>query len=96
MDKFAYVSLGLSICLMILVLGVNRFSFKTDVIIYAITVGICMIPESLIAVTTLTIANGVKRMSKLNVIIFNYLQLSLLFLLINKINLGYCSTYCIT
>lgn len=70
MDKFAYILLGISIILMIVVLGVNRFSLKTDIILYSVTVGICMIPEALIAVTTLTIANGVKRMAKFNVFFF--------------------------
>ena len=50
-------------------LGANKFSNNTEVIIYAVATGLSMIPASLIVVLTITMAAGTKRMIKRNVVV---------------------------
>ena len=47
--KLAYTLFGVAILLAIVVFGVNRFNVTDEVAIYAISTGIAIIPESLIA-----------------------------------------------
>ena len=47
--KLAYILFGVAILLAIVVFGVNRFNVTDEVAIYAISTGIAIIPESLIA-----------------------------------------------
>jgi magnesium-transporting ATPase (P-type) len=47
--KVAYILFGVAILLAIVVFGVNRFRVTDEVAIYAISTGIAIIPESLIA-----------------------------------------------
>jgi Na+-exporting ATPase len=49
LSKLAYVLFGCAIILAIIVFGVNRFNVTDEVAIYAISTGIAIIPESLIA-----------------------------------------------
>ena len=49
LSKVAYVLFGCAILLAIIVFGVNRFNVTDEVAIYAISTGIAIIPESLIA-----------------------------------------------
>lgn len=49
LSKLAYVLFGCAILLAIVVFGVNRFNVTDEVAIYAISTGIAIIPESLIA-----------------------------------------------
>lgn len=67
--KLAYVLFGCAILLAIIVFGVNKFNVTHEVQIYAISLGIAIIPESLIAVLTITMAVGMKKMAKNNVIV---------------------------
>ena len=50
LGKLAYILFGCAILLAIIVFGVNRFNVTNEVAIYAISTGIAIIPESLIAV----------------------------------------------
>jgi Na+-exporting ATPase len=49
LSKVAYILFGCAFLLAIVVLGVNRFIVTDEVAIYAISTGIAIIPESLIA-----------------------------------------------
>jgi Na+-exporting ATPase len=49
LSKLAYILFGCAIFLAIIVFGVNRFNVTGEVAIYAISTGIAIIPESLIA-----------------------------------------------
>ncbi|KAK9727371.1 hypothetical protein K7432_001904 [Basidiobolus ranarum] len=64
LDKMALILFGLAIVLAIIVFAVNKFKVSEDIAIYAISVGIAVIPEGLIAVVTLTMAAGVRNMAK--------------------------------
>lgn len=65
----AYVLFGCAIILIIIVFGVARFHVTNEVILYAIATAIAIIPESLIAVLTLTMAVGTKKMAQEHVIV---------------------------
>lgn len=49
LSKVAYILFGCAILLAVIVFGVNRFKVTDEVAIYAISTGIAIIPESLIA-----------------------------------------------
>ena len=49
LSKLAYLLFGFAILLAIIVFGVNRFNVTDEVAVYAISTGIAIIPESLIA-----------------------------------------------
>lgn len=49
LSALAYVLFGVAIILAMIVFGVNHFNLRNEVIIYAISVGIAIIPESLVA-----------------------------------------------
>ncbi|KAH6682874.1 P-type ATPase-like protein [Halenospora varia] len=69
LSKLAYILFGCAILLAIIVFGVNRFNVTDEVAIYAISTGIAIIPESLIAVLTITMVVGMTVMRKANVVI---------------------------
>ncbi|KAI0103050.1 hypothetical protein GGR51DRAFT_562031 [Nemania sp. FL0031] len=69
LSKFALLLFGLAILLAIIVFSANRFEVDGDVLIYGICVGVAVIPESLIAVLTISMAVGTKAMAKGNVIV---------------------------
>ena len=69
LSKLAYVLFGCAILLAIIVFGVNKFNVTKEVAIYAISTGIAIIPESLIAVLTITMVVGMSVMRKANVVI---------------------------
>ncbi|SMQ53206.1 unnamed protein product [Zymoseptoria tritici ST99CH_3D7] len=66
---FALFLFGLAIVLAIIVFAVNLFDIDDETLIYGICVSVAVIPESLIAVLTITMAVGSKAMAKGNVII---------------------------
>ena len=69
LSKFALLLFALAILLAIIVFSANSWDINDEVIIYGICVAVAVIPESLIAVLTITIANGSKAMAKGNVIV---------------------------
>lgn len=69
LSKLAYLLFGCAILLAIIVFGVNRFNVTDEVAVYAISTGIAIIPESLIAVLTITMVVGMTVMRKANVVI---------------------------
>ncbi|KAF1954126.1 potassium/sodium eff [Byssothecium circinans] len=70
LSKFALLLFALAILLAIIVFSANKFqNIGGEVLIYGICVAVAVIPESLIAVLTITIAVGAKAMAKANVII---------------------------
>ncbi|KAI1177044.1 hypothetical protein F4777DRAFT_587460 [Nemania sp. FL0916] len=69
LSKFALLLFALAILLAIIVFSANRFNVDGDVLIYGICVGVAVIPESLIAVLTISMAVGTKAMAKGNVIV---------------------------
>ncbi|GKT89137.1 LOW QUALITY PROTEIN: potassium/sodium efflux P-type ATPase [Colletotrichum tofieldiae] len=69
LSKFALLLFGLAILLAIIVFSVSKFDIDDQVLIYGICVGVAVIPESLIAVLTITMAVGTKAMASGNVIV---------------------------
>ena len=69
LSKFALLLFGLAILLAIIVFSANLWDVEGEVLIYGICVAVAVIPESLIAVLTLTIAVGTKAMAKSNIVI---------------------------
>ncbi|KAL1903712.1 hypothetical protein Sste5344_010594 [Sporothrix stenoceras] len=67
-----------AIICVIIVLGVNKFSSRHDVIIYAVTTAVGTIPVSLLLVLTVTIAAGTKKMLERHVIVRNLQSLEAL------------------
>ncbi|KAL8338245.1 hypothetical protein RB601_006500 [Gaeumannomyces tritici] len=65
----AYILFGCALILAIIVFGVNRFHVPHDVLIYAISTGIAIIPESLVAVLTITMVQATRVMRKANVVV---------------------------
>jgi Na+-exporting ATPase len=69
LSKFALLLFALAILLAIIVFSASKWKVGGEVLIYGICVAVAVIPESLIAVLTITIAVGAKAMAKSNVII---------------------------
>ncbi|KAE8146938.1 hypothetical protein BDV25DRAFT_43570 [Aspergillus avenaceus] len=69
LSKFALILFALAILLAIIVFSVNKWDVKGEVLIYGICVAVAVVPESLIAVLTITVAVGTKAMAKGNVIV---------------------------
>jgi Na+-exporting ATPase len=69
LSKLAYVLFAVALILAIIVFGANRFNVTNEVAIYAISTGIAIIPESLIAVLTVTFVVGMTQMRKRKVVV---------------------------
>ncbi|KAJ5493336.1 Calcium-transporting ATPase 3 [Penicillium diatomitis] len=69
LSKFALLLFALAILLAIIVFSVNLWHVQGEVLIYGICVAVAVIPESLIAVLTITISVGTKAMARGNVIV---------------------------
>ncbi|KAF9457771.1 sodium transport ATPase, partial [Collybia nuda] len=67
--KLAYFLFGCAILLILIVFSVARFKINNFVVLYAIATAIAIIPESLVAVLTLTMAVGTRRMATEHVIV---------------------------
>ncbi|KAG9078819.1 hypothetical protein FS749_009120 [Ceratobasidium sp. UAMH 11750] len=69
LNKFAYILLLLAALCVIIVFAAAKFKINDQVVLYAIALGIGVIPESLIAVLTVTMSIGAKRMAERNVVV---------------------------
>ncbi|KAF6762702.1 sodium transport ATPase [Ephemerocybe angulata] len=69
LSKLAYFLFACAILLIIIVFSVARFRVTNEVVLYGIAAAIAIIPESLIAVLTLTMAAGTRTMAKEHVIV---------------------------
>ncbi|KAK8063160.1 potassium/sodium efflux P-type ATPase [Apiospora saccharicola] len=69
LSKFALLLFGLAILLAVIVFSVSLWHVDDEVLIYGICVGVAVIPESLIAVLTISMAVGTKAMASGNVIV---------------------------
>ena len=69
LSKFALLLFALAILLAIIVFSTAGWNVSDEVLIYGLCVAIAVIPESLIAVLTLTIAVGTQTMAKSNIIV---------------------------
>ncbi|CAE6446329.1 unnamed protein product [Rhizoctonia solani] len=67
--SFAYILLFLAAICVIIVFAAAKFKINDQVVLYAIALGIGVIPESLIAVLTVTMSIGAKRMAERNVVV---------------------------
>ncbi|KAI1086583.1 potassium/sodium eff [Rostrohypoxylon terebratum] len=67
--KLAYMLFGSALLLAVIVFAVNEFHVPKEVVIYAISTGIAIIPESLVAVLTITMVVAVTVMRKANVVV---------------------------
>lgn len=85
LDRMALVLLAIAILALIVVFSVAKFQIDDQVVLYAISTAIAVIPEGLIAVVTLTQAFGVNAMAKSNALVRRLVALE---------NLGACSHVC--
>ncbi|KAI1819481.1 hypothetical protein F4861DRAFT_534405 [Xylaria intraflava] len=69
LSKLAYVLFGCALVLALIVFGVNKFGGSQEIVIYAISTGIAIIPESLVAVLTITMVVATTVMRKANVVV---------------------------
>lgn len=67
--KLAYLLFFCALMLAVIVFGVNKFHVPKEVAIYAISTGIAIIPESLVAVLTISMVVATTVMRKANVVV---------------------------
>ncbi|KZV85008.1 potassium/sodium eff [Exidia glandulosa HHB12029] len=67
--RLAFILLGAACLLAVVVFAVNQFDLAHEVVIYGIALGIAIIPESLIAVLTITMAVGMRTMARRKAIV---------------------------
>ncbi|KAI0433444.1 hypothetical protein F5Y09DRAFT_73844 [Xylaria sp. FL1042] len=67
--RLAYILFGCALVLALIVFGVNKFGDSQEIVIYAISTGIAIIPESLVAVLTITMVVATTVMRKANVVV---------------------------
>ncbi|KAG2190996.1 hypothetical protein INT46_011278 [Mucor plumbeus] len=78
LDRMALVLLAIAITAVIVVFAAAKFHITNDVILYAISTSISVIPEGLVAVVTLTQAFGVHSMAKSKALVRRLAALELL------------------
>lgn len=69
LSKLAYFLFFCALVLAVVVFAVNKFKVPNEVVIYAISTGIAIIPESLVAVLTITMVVATTVMRKANVVV---------------------------
>ncbi|KAI0514368.1 potassium/sodium efflux P-type ATPase [Xylaria bambusicola] len=78
LSRLAVLLFFIAVVFAIIVLAANKFSNRSEVIIYAVATGLSMIPASLVVVLTITMAAGTKSMVTRNVIVRNLKSLEAL------------------
>lgn len=69
MARLAYLLLLIAVLLAIVVFATAKFQVDNELVLYAIALGIGVLPESLLAVLTITFALGTQRMKDQHVIV---------------------------
>ena len=69
LTKLAHFLFVTAVILVLVVFATAKFSVSADVALYAISLALAIIPESLIAVVTITMAKGVTHMARRNAIV---------------------------
>ncbi|KAI9028766.1 ATPase, P-type cation-transporter [Hyaloraphidium curvatum] len=69
LEKMMYWLLVVAALFGVLVFAVNGFAFSSSMLLYAVSVGVALIPEGLPAVVVVTMAAGVKRMARQKAIV---------------------------
>ena len=69
LTKLAHFLFVTAVILVLVVFATARFQVSADVALYAISLALAIIPESLIAVVTITMAKGVTHMARRNAIV---------------------------
>lgn len=69
LTRVLYSLFGAGVLLAIVVFAVNKFKITKQVLLYASSLGIAILPEGLIAVVTVTLAAGTKKMAKRRAIV---------------------------
>ena len=69
LTKLAHFLFVTAVILVLVVFATSRFQVSADVALYAISLALAIIPESLIAVVTITMAKGVTHMARRNAIV---------------------------
>ncbi|KAI0201931.1 potassium/sodium efflux P-type ATPase [Astrocystis sublimbata] len=78
LSRLAVLLFFVAVVFAIVVLAANKFSNRSEVIIYAVATGLSMIPASLVVVLTITMAAGTKSMVHRHVIVRNLKSLEAL------------------
>lgn len=78
LDRMALVLLAIAVISVIIVFAAAKFNITNDVVLYAISTSISVIPEGLVAVVTLTQAFGVHSMAKSKALVRRLVALELL------------------
>ena len=69
LTKLAHFLFVTAVILVLVVFAISKFQVNPDVALYAISLALAIIPESLIAVVTITMAKGVTHMARRNAIV---------------------------